>query len=656
MRIALGALLVLWTASPAIAGYTCQVAKLTAAAKSTLCRHRALASTLASTPSAVARCTEILQLGYARAERRFLGACVAIGDVAIVDKLLSWGVDVALSSVVPGALPSVGAARCAGSKLLAVGRLASCRLGAQAESAGSGKPVDFAGCETTFTKRMVRIATTFGSDCLTTGDTAALRAHVSRVTDVSAPNVVLVFLDDTRHDFMQHMPPGVVPNLQRLADEGVVFENAFAPTPICAPSRGSMLTGLRIQGGVRGGHGVTTLNKAEVLMGSADDQTIGTWFAAAGRDAGFFGKYENGYSRGTGYELAPGVMYVPPGWTHWRAVHSPEFFGGLWGATWWTVFGDGSLEEHKGCCKRSATFGQPGCYVNDPACLDDQTYQTDVLSTQVDEFLTTRTRPGWVAVVTPFASHGGHAIVSDPAARHVDTLLGISAWRPPNWNAHALGGAPQWQGALLPQPLQPAFSDNARRTALESLLSVDEALGELFDRLAMTGELDRTVIMLTSDNGVTWGEQARWGQAKECPYESCQRVPLVVRMPDAVHRVVTAPIVTADLAPTIADLGEVGVPVPTDGRSFRPLLVGDVPSPAWRTDYCMEYRPHSGTGVAYYGVRDVARGYTYVEHANGVHELYDLGADPWQLVNVIAEPAYEPIRAELATRLPEICG
>jgi len=656
MRIALGALLVLFAASPAAAGYDCQAAKLTAAAKSALCRHRAIGSALTPTPSDLARCVEILSLGYDRAERRFGVDCASIGDVESAGQLLAWGAEVIRGSVAAGPFVSPIAARCASAKLVATGRLVSCRLAARAQSAATGKPAALAPCEATFAKRMARIEASYGAECPTTGDTAALSTHVARITDLSAPNVVLVYLDDTRYDFMQHLPAGVAPNLQRLADEGIVFENAFSPTPICAPARGSMLTGLRIQGGVRGGHGVTNLNNARALIGSADDETIGTWFADAGRDAGFFGKYENLYSRGTEYEIAPEVMYVPPGWTHWRAVHSPEFFGGLWGATWWTVLDDGSFEEHKGCCKRGAPFGPPGCYVNDPACLDDQTYQTDVLSAQVDEFLMARTKPGWVAVVTPFASHGGHAIVSDPAARHIDTLLGIAAWRPPSWNAHAVGGAPQWQGPLLPQTLQPAFSDNARRTALESLLAVDEALGDLFDRLAMTGELDRTIIMLTSDNGVTWGEHAEWGQAKECPYEPCQRVPLVVRMPDAVHRVVTEPIVTADLAPTIADLGEVGVSVATDGRSFRPLLVGEAPTPVWRTDYCMEYRPHTGSGVAYYGVRDVARGYTYVEHANGVHELYDLGADPWQLMNVIADESYEGIRAELAQRLGEICG
>jgi hypothetical protein len=321
------------------------------------------------------------------------------------------------------------------------------------------------------------------------------------------------------------------------------------------------------------------------------------------------------------------------------------------------VHDDGSLEEHRGCCSLRPTLAAPGCYVNDPACIDDQTYQTDVLSEQLGAFVESRTESGWLAVMTPYASHGGHAIFADPASRHLGALIGFPLWRPPNWNMQAVGGAPQWQGGVLPQPFQPGFSDSERRYALESLLAVDEAMGDLFDRLAESGQLDDTIIILSSDNGVSWGEHALWGQRKECPYEACQRVPFIVRMPDAVHRVVTEPVVTADLAPTIADLGEVPVAVETDGRSIWPLLAGATPSPAWRTDYCMEHYPQGGPNpVQYYGVRDVARGYTYVEHANGVWELYDLNTDPWQLENVIAEPEYDAIRAELAARLVEVCG
>jgi hypothetical protein len=56
----------------------------------------------------------------------------------------------------------------------------------------------------------------------------------------------------------------------------------------------------------------------------------------------------------------------------------------------------------------------------------------------------------------------------------------------------------------------------------------------------------------------------------------------------------------------------------------------------------------------YLGVRDVANGYTYVEYETGERELYDLGADPDQLQNRAADPAYAGIRAGFATRLNEL--
>lgn len=95
--------------------------------------------------------------------------------------------------------------------------------------------------------------------------------------------------------------------------------------------------------------------------------------------------------------------------------------------------------------------------------------------------------------------------------------------------------------------------------------------------------------MLTSDNGVCWGEHAYFGQGKGCIYEECLRVPMVVSYPRLVTQplVVDAPVLNIDIAPTIAALAGVVVPAPIDGASFAPWLLGSPPE--WRDSFLLEY-------------------------------------------------------------------
>jgi hypothetical protein len=295
--------------------------------------------------------------------------------------------------------------------------------------------------------------------------------------------------------------------------------------------------------------------------------------------------------------------------------------------------------------------------VNDPSCIDDQTYQTDVLAKQLTDFVTTQTTPGWVTIMAPSASHGGHTVLPDPAARHLGALNGIPVWRPTSFNTLVVNQVPHtWNGKLLPLPYEPWLTDSQRRNTLETLLAVDDAVGELFDTLESQGTLDRTAIILSSDNGVNWGEHALWDQSKACAYEECQRVPMIVRMPGGVGRVVDEPVLVTDLAPTIAALARVPVPVDTDGHSFEPLLRGATPPAPWRTDYCMEFQPTLSTSTAYRGVRDVAGGFAYIEYSNGSVELFDLNVDPGELVNVAGLPAYAADQSRLAERILEVCS
>lgn len=421
---------------------------------------------------------------------------------------------------------------------------------------------------------------------LTVGETRAcgrftgLRRNASRRITATAgtspcapprPNVILIQLDDTRFDGIDRMPV----LQERLVGEGATFPNAFVPDPICCPSRASTLTGR---------HASKHLTRALVLplggaamfrLSGSDQQTIAVWLRQAGYRTGLFGKYLNAYG-GTESKLGPGgTFYVPPGWDRWQAMSGGEHYGGVLGTTYRLV------DEH----------GQVATYDRHD---DDSQYSTDLLAGAVRDFVSDSLARGrnFLAVYTPYASHGDTPTLQPaPAIRHAGLFDGLAPWRPVSFMEADRSDKPLWLRALpLPSPIGVAVGDLTRRRAYETLLSVDEQLALMLAHLELWGVADDTVIILTSDNGATWGEHNYFGQGKGCPYEEAIRVPLLLRYPRRLGTAsveIDAAALNIDLAPTLAALAGVAVPAGLDGASLVPWLDGA--TPPWRDDFLIEY-------------------------------------------------------------------
>ena len=197
------------------------------------------------------------------------------------------------------------------------------------------------------------------------------------------------------------------------------------------------------------------------------------------------------------------------------------------------------------------------------------------------------------------------------------------------------------------------------RQRAESLFVLDLEVARLVDTLRVTGELDDTVLMFTSDNGYFLGEH-RKRLGKTLPYEPALRVPLLVAGPGVPSGRRFDPVITPDLTATIVDLAGARAPHPADGRSLRwNIRNGDR---GWTapvvTEAIADRASAGGTPAA------VARGfvdarttiglrtarYKLVRWASGAVELYDLERDPNELTNVVRDPAYAAVRDRL-TRL-----
>jgi arylsulfatase A-like enzyme len=241
---------------------------------------------------------------------------------------------------------------------------------------------------------------------------------------------------------------------------------------------------------------------------------------------------------------------------------------------------------------------------------------------------------------------------------------------PPSFNEADVSDKPQWVRALRPlTPKQIARLDEIYRDRLELLQAVDDMLEALVNELQRTGQLGRTYIFFTSDNGLHLGEH-RLRSGKATAYEEDIHVPLIVRGPGvSAGRTVPHLALNIDFAPTFAELAGVQAPSWVDGRSLVPVWRATPPSlDAWRQAFLVEHynvaeNPDESwvkrwlkRAIRLVGARRRppvtpemramrTRDYTYIEYATGERELYDLHHDPYELQNIAATADPELLKA-----------
>jgi len=422
------------------------------------------------------------------------------------------------------------------------------------------------------------------------------------------PNIVFVLVDDLRWDdiAVAGHPFVETPNIDRLAADGARFLNAFASTPLCSPSRASILTGqyARTNGIVDN----TARDSASHRLA-----TFAIPLHDAGYRTGFFGKWH------MGNDDSP-----RPGWSRWVAMR-----------------GQGEAMD-------------PSLNI-DGARRVVPGYVTDVLTEQVLGFIRDTSRAPFLVFLAHKALHPNIAQLNDgtrgamaagqpegfvPAPRHAGRYANAVLTRRPN-ALRAPDGKPALQRRIpgLP-PLSPATgtSDRDIRARLEMLLGVDESLGKIVATLDSLGQADNTILVFTSDHGYFYGEHGL-DQERRLAYEETARIPLIVRFP-RVARAGSTPahmVQTIDFASTLLALAGVRDTVQRQGESLVPVLDGSATT--WRKSVFLEYYtdivfPRTLT-MGYDAVR--TERYTYIAYRElpGMEELYDLETDPHQMANLI---------------------
>jgi N-acetylglucosamine-6-sulfatase len=416
-------------------------------------------------------------------------------------------------------------------------------------------------------------------------------------------NVVLILSDDERWDGTT-----VMKNVQNLlVDRGMNFTNAHVTTSMCGPSRASILTGQYAHHtGVLDNFGP---HAYPAFREQSNDLPV--WLSRAGYQTALVGKYINAYTGAAGHHM------IPPGWDDWQVMDSvpmEAYYN-------YTINDNGRLEHY-------------GTKPSD--------YSTNVLAGKAVQFIRQARRPFFL-YFAPVAPH----LPAIPDKQDQGKLEDIAPIHSPAFNQKNIGKEPWrfWHKDMLSAAAQ-LYINHVRIRQEESLLALDRSVKSVVQALKARHELNRTVILYTSDNGFLWGEHRLGG--KVWPYQESTHVPLIVRAPwtTAAQRN-NQPVLNIDLAPTISALAGIKPGLPVDGRSLVPFLQGE--QTPWRHAFLEEYLGkdmlHAGGPPPYVAVQ--TRRNLYVEYKNGWRELYNLRKDPWELKNIAGESRTKPLQATL---------
>ena len=430
---------------------------------------------------------------------------------------------------------------------------------------------------------------------------------VAAVRD-ARPNILLLLTDDQRADMLGCAGNEIIetPCIDRLAQEGVLFENAFVTTSICAASRATIFTGL-----YRRSHGYTFATPPL----AAAHATYPALLHAAGYRTGFIGKLGVKFETDVQEEFD----FYRHRWPYPYIKEQPD--GSSRHLT--DIVGDDALEFLRGC-----EGGQPFCLsvsFNAPHAEDSNE----------DQFV-------WPAELDDL-----YADIDIPA--------------PKSATSAAFEALPVFlQESLGRERFGWRFDTPQKRLAMtrgyyRMITGVDRTVGRILEELERLDLADNTVVIFSSDNGYFLGERGLAG--KWLIHEESIRVPLIVRdprVPEELRGGTLSPIaLNVDLAPTILELAGLRAPAEMQGSSLVPLIGGE--SPPWRSDFFYEHLFEHPKIPKSEGVREERWTYArYFEQEPVFEELYDLAADPGQSRNLAREPSHLETLERLRARCDEL--
>jgi len=450
---------------------------------------------------------------------------------------------------------------------------------------------------------------------------------------MARPNILFIMSDDHAAHAMSCYGSRInqTPNLDRIADGGMRFDNCFCTNSICTPSRAAILTGT-----------YNHVNEVTTLGSRMDNRLL------------TFPKLlqENGYQTAVvgKWHLGQGPEHEPTGFDFWRVLpgqglyHNPEMIDAqgkrVWEGYVTDLITDMSLDwlkerdrerpfcllyHHKAPHRHWEPDDKHAQMYEDEDIPEPETFDDD---------------------------YANRAQAAAAAKMRVDRDL----------NEQDTKGPPP--AGLTPEEEKSWKYQRYIKDYLRVVASIDDNVGRVLDYLDAEGLTDNTLVVYTSDQGFFLGDHGWYD--KRFMYEESLRMPFILRHPQEVKpgSVCDDIVLNVDFAELFLDLA--GIPIPEDlqGRSFRPLLRGETPAD-WQQSMYYRYWMHVAhhNVYAHYGVRTKRHKLIYY-YADGLGqpgsegevfepewELFDLEKDPCELSSVYGDPEYADVVAELTDEL-----
>ncbi|MCD4718903.1 MAG: sulfatase [Desulfobacula sp.] len=425
-------------------------------------------------------------------------------------------------------------------------------------------------------------------------------SNIVHAKETKKPNIVFILSDDHRWNhmgFMDH-PWIQTPNMDRMAKEGIVFNNAFCTTSLCSPSRASFVTGQYAHK-----HGVTN----NITPWNNKNVTVLELMKKGGYKTAFIGKWH-----------MPG--------------HLPE----LRGVDRFITF--------------TAKTGQ-GQYFDCPLIIDGVETQRKGkyigkdLTDFAIEFINKEKDNTFCLYLAHKAPHGPFKpppeLKNFYEDKNIDHL--------PKW-AHRYAG--MCDGGIYGGVLWNVEAQYKRYCSL--ITSLDQQVGRVIDELERLGIADNTIVIYSTDNGYFFGDKGHFD--KRWAYEPDLRIPFIVKYPAGIKDPGNRSdkmILNVDLAPTLLDLAGISVPAYMDGKSILPILEGQ--SITLREDFHYEFfkdfPPYTVPGIDAVRTNE----FLYIEYNESrmKPELYNILKDPGNIHNLMETPEGAKVLPGLKIQLEE---
>lgn len=460
----------------------------------------------------------------------------------------------------------------------------------------------------------------------------------------SRPNILWICTDQQRFDTLGCYGNRFVstPNLDRLAEGGALFEQAYSQSPVCTPSRASFLTGRYPR---------TTLDRQNGQNIPAGEMLLPRFLRDQGYVCGLSGKLHLSVCNPSVSKTEP---RIDDGYSvfHWSHHPNPDWDANEY-IQWLTEKGITYDTPNRADCEY-VQVGMPAEHHQTTWCIE-----------KAADFIRQRAEDGkpWLFSINIFDPH--HPF--DPPASYLEPYLQRLDEIPlPNYQSGELEDKPRYQqndhsGSYNNKNLVPFSRMSERdhrmvRAAYWAMCDlVDDQVGRLLDALRVSGQWENTIVVFMSDHGEMLGDHGIYLKGPYF-YDCAVHVPLIVSWPGQIApgTRVSGLVELGDIAPTLLELAGFD-PLPgMQAKSLLPLLKDEQQAETFRESvYCEYYNamPWHKNPAAHATMLRTEAYKLVVFHGINEGELYDLRVDPNETNNLWNDPQYQAAKLDALVQL-----